>query len=307
MDTYLENLKNDLAQMEGKSKTKVAVSPLDADNLANKIARFAFVKAVKLQNIDEYTLFLIISMPVWRKQYLNEINSYDSIFTLFSELSYDFQSSQTNSGVVDIPSSIYKFGSSLPSVSDQELIEAFEKNIKFIENEIGPDEIITAEILNKFLGEKIIDEVLWNKTFENIKEKEVIKKYKKDKTKHLPDSLEELKTYEEPLPKKLISYARTTTYRLRQYLEKKTPDFIELDEEHSLDQPIHEHYDQEMLLEIVNKIKITLTEKERLVIELEFHENLSQKEIADKLNITQQMVSKHKLKALKKFRKGIPK
>ena len=77
--TYLKNLKKDL--LNGLSKTKVGLSPIETDKLVLKIARFSYVQAVKLQSIDKFTYFLIMSIPKWRKQFLNDISSYDYIFT----------------------------------------------------------------------------------------------------------------------------------------------------------------------------------------------------------------------------------
>lgn len=311
MDTYLKKFREDL--LKGVSETKVAISEEEQTNLDLKVANYAMIKSYELQNIGKYTFFLILNIRVCRENYLSEITIYDEIFRLFVELIDEFPPSPNTNSLVLVPSKLYKFAKDLPEYTSEEVITAFQGHQKIIRDtlELGPDDIITSEILNKFFGEGKIDEDFWNKAFEYFKNKEVIKKYKKDKIKHLPDSIEELMTYEERLPKELISYARTSTFRLRQEIEKKSVDMMKFDERfytseiHNNTPSIQDLIDQEKLEMKLKNIIETLNEREESVINLKYYKNLSQKEISDRLGISQQMVSKHFHKAMKKLKKAI--
>lgn len=299
--------------LEGPSKTKVTVSWEEQSKLEIKVANYTFIKSYELQNIDKYTLFMIINTRGWRQNYLSEIRIYDDIYNLFIALLDEFATSAKNKGIVYVPSKLYNFEKDLPEYTSEEVLTAFHGHLKIIENtlQLGADDIITSEILNKFLGENKIDQDFWEKAFTYFKNKDVIKKYKKGKKKHLPDTLEELMDYPDELPKELISYAATTTYNLGESIKKKKPFETKINEYLHNDEDIYHMYDQIREIEVQQKlpevIEKSLTTREKEVIDLQFYENLTQQEIAEELKISQPAVSKHLSKALEKMRKALKK
>ncbi|MFI5324055.1 MAG: sigma-70 family RNA polymerase sigma factor, partial [Thermodesulfobacteriota bacterium] len=67
-------------------------------------------------------------------------------------------------------------------------------------------------------------------------------------------------------------------------------------------QELNEKLELEAVIERIEGIVEILTPTEQKVIELEFSNELTQKDIALKLGISQQAVSKHRLKGLEKLR-----
>ncbi|MGE5445467.1 MAG: sigma-70 family RNA polymerase sigma factor [Ignavibacteriales bacterium] len=112
------------------------------------------------------------------------------------------------------------------------------------------------------------------------------------------------------IPSKLVSYINTTTFRLNSLRYKKDPKNVDtlgdiLKDNSSFDD-IYNLLENRLLKEQLNLLaEETLTEREKQVVDLKYRENLTQEEIARRLKISQEMVSRHHSKALRTLHKNL--
>ena len=68
---------------------------------------------------------------------------------------------------------------------------------------------------------------------------------------------------------------------------------------------ISKKIEEEELIDVIKKVLNTLNEKERLIIQLYYFEELSLKEIADILDVSESRISQIHKKTIKKIRKKL--
>ncbi len=96
---------------------------------------------------------------------------------------------------------------------------------------------------------------------------------------------------------------------MKQELEKQKLHYQNLEdsmEDESLLKDPYSFLEEETLLKCINELaEDVLTAKEKKVLHLRFSDNLTQEEVAKKLQISQQAVSKHENQAYRKLRMGV--
>ena len=345
MDTYMDTKAN-MNKRREPDKLQIPVSENKYHELIAKIARFAIVKLSELGDIGPYWFFLIISNPEWREKHLQEIAKYDLLLekaleirasdiegtgrtVLVPSLTYSFAE-----GIPDI--TITEFMTAFTKLLNQ--VQEL--------GEIGLDELVVAEtILSKTKKEKEQEKKEdafispWHAfrkkqregvdafkfAYDTMRKKKVVRDFFKDKPKKLPHDLNELlKDWDGEMPKGFFPYIKSSLYNDfidQQRIKKKEINPLETTTKTLNDQDLHEDITPLDIMEEVESIELQielqndlssiaekdLTEQERNVIDLKFHKKLNQQKIALELKISQQAVSKHEIKALKKLRKGLEK
>lgn len=327
--------------IEESFKTKIPVDLKVALAAIFKISRCGLIKFLRLICIDPYLFFSIGKSPMkealekhlpkvekieikewmcspgWMLRYVEELVVYWRLFNAsinFLRKFNNYSSEVRMDEKVLVPVGMLRLAHKLPDISVTQIKEVLRKHLPELEEtkewmSSPRDAIIVADVLDRLLSEGKINQEFWSQAFKDCSEKEVVKKFFKDKEEQPLQSESELpEGWGRLIPKELVSYIRTTSWRLKQELEKQKPKYCELKDSIEDDSSLEDLYsfieEEAQLAQIDQVVKTELTEKEKEVIHLRYgKKKLTQQEIARRLKISQPKVAKHEQKAYQKLAK----